>query len=522
MPVTTSYPGLYIEELRSSVNTIAAAPTSITVFVGYTHPYKTQQFLEAIEIFNFTDYQTAFGGLYSNDRIDSHVAYAVQQFFLNGGAQAYVVGLPPLLHLANQAAQAFPVPTATVGSLVFTGLEPIDAAHALQITVGNVSADQLTADLTVTYGTSIVETYRRVSLTPPSGNAIAPNFIGNRLANSSLVSLAPLAAGASYGTFPAAGVFPLAYPTTPAIDPNATAFNSPDFAQVFAADASLDKVPIFNILTIPGVSDAGVWSEAIAFCEAKRAFLIMDAPYSDAADNVSTPNLTPIEQDVTAGLIPTSINAALYFPYLTSIDSLTGNVRHLPPSGFVAGIFARIDNNRGVWKAPAGLEATLNNATGVVPWGKLTDARAGVLNPLGVNCIRTFADSGTVVFGARTTVTANPALQQWRYVPVRRMALFLEQSLLASLGWVVFEPNDEPLWLAITTSISAFMLTLFHQGAFQGSTPSQAFQVKCDSTTTTQTDIDNGIVNILVAFAPLKPAEFVVIQIAQLAGQAQS
>jgi phage tail sheath protein FI len=141
-----------------------------------------------------------------------------------------------------------------------------------------------------------------------------------------------------------------------------------------------------------------------------------------------------------------------------------------------------------------------------------------VLNPIGVNCLRDFPNVGTVVFGARTLVTVSD--EQWRYVPVRRMALFLEQSLLASLGWVVFEPNDEPLWSAISMSINAFMLGLFRQGAFQGATPSQAFSVQCNSQTTTQTDIDNGIVNIVVAFAPLKPAEFVVISIAQLAGQA--
>jgi len=153
----------------------------------------------------------------------------------------------------------------------------------------------------------------------------------------------------------------------------------------------------------------------------------------------------------------------------------------------------------------------------------MTDQQQGVLNPLGVNCLREFTGSGTVVFGARTMVTANPALSNmWRYVPVRRMALFLEQTLYNSLGWVVFEPNDEPLWAAIRTSIEAFMLGLFRQGAFQGSTPSEAFQVKCDSQTTTQADIDNGIVNIVVAFAPLKPAEFVVIKIAQLAGQTQT
>jgi phage tail sheath protein FI len=152
----------------------------------------------------------------------------------------------------------------------------------------------------------------------------------------------------------------------------------------------------------------------------------------------------------------------------------------------------------------------------------MTDQRQGTLNPIGVNCLRQFPGIGTVVFGARTQVTANPAFQQWRYVPVRRMALFLEQTLLANLGWVVFEPNSDPLWTAIRTTIENFMLSLFNQGAFQGTKPSQAFRVVCDSTTTTQQDIDNGIVNIIVAFAPLKPAEFVIIKIAQLAGQTQA
>jgi phage tail sheath protein FI len=220
--------------------------------------------------------------------------------------------------------------------------------------------------------------------------------------------------------------------------------------------------------------------------------------------------------------LPTSINAALYFPYLVSLDPLSGNPIRLPPSGTVAGIFASTDANRGVWKAPAGLETVVNNVTAVVAEGVLTDNRQGVLNPLGVNCLRTFPGIGTVVFGARTTTTANPALQQWRYVPVRRMALFIEQTLYANLSWVIFEPNDTPLWTAIVTSINAFMLTLFHQNAFQGNSPKEAFQVRCDATTTTQTDINNGIVNIIVAFAPLKPAEFVVIKIAQLAGQSQS
>ena len=161
----------------------------------------------------------------------------------------------------------------------------------------------------------------------------------------------------------------------------------------------------------------------------------------------------------------------------------------------------------------------MQNSTGPVLTGVMNDPQQGVLNLDSINCLRTFSGVGTVVWGARTLVAQNNALQQWKYVPVRRMTLFIEQTLLANLRWVVFEPNDEPLWIAITASISAFLLSLFKQGALQGSTPSQAFQVTCDSTTTTPQDQINGVVNIVVAFAPLKPAEFVVINIAQLAGQ---
>src|SRR5262249_54040930 len=151
---------------------------------------------------------------------------------------------------------------------------------------------------------------------------------------------------------------------------------------------------------------------------------------------------------------------------------LNGNAMNLAPSGFVAGIFARIDTRRGVWKAPAGLEAIVNNTSGVVDSGRMTDPRQGVLNLTGVNCLRTFSGIGTVVFGSRTLVSANVAFQDNMYVPVRRMTLFIEQSLLMNLKWVVFEPNDEPLWIAIRMTIENFMLSLFNQGALQGSKPS--------------------------------------------------
>jgi phage tail sheath protein FI len=524
MPVTLSYPGLYIEELPSSAHTITAAPTSIAVFVGYTHPFKTLTFGEAVRVFNFTDYERNFGGLYANARLDNSVAYAVQQFFLNGGSDAYVVGVEPRLRTvpslpALPTNDPFPHPIGDLDSIRFTGLEPIDDTHVMTVSVTNPNAAGKVADITITYGTR-AETFRSVSLLDQLDGKDNPDFIDRRLNKvSALVTVSPTAA--AYGSYtvvvpPAVSRVKLLESPVPGVGAFVT--NYPDFTPVFAADGSLDKVSIFNLMVIPGVSDAGVLSQALAFCECKRAFFIMDPPPNDSADGAG--GLTKIEDHV--DLLPKSANGALYFPYLTSIDGLSGKVIAQPPSGYVAGIYARTDNNRGVWKAPAGLETTIVNATGVVDSGRMSDSRAGVLNPLGVNCLRTFPGTGTVVFGARTLVTANLAFEQWRYVPVRRTALFIEQTLLRNLGWVVFEPNDEPLWVAIRTSIEAFMLSLFHQGAFQGATPSTAFQVKCDASTTTQTDIDLGIVNILVGFRPLKPAEFVVIKIAQLAGQAQA
>jgi phage tail sheath protein FI len=284
-------------------------------------------------------------------------------------------------------------------------------------------------------------------------------------------------------------------------------------------------------MVIPGVTDSLVVSTAIGFCERRMVFLIVDPSITDSADG-SKPALpglvsNPLIQDTVAAQVR-SKNAALYFPYLQSSDPFTGAATNLvtgqsfeiPPAPTVAGIFAATDVARGVWKAPAGFQAVTNNTTGVTVRGRMTDPRQGTLNPISVNCLRDFPNVGTIVFGSRTL--ASTFDQQWTYVPVRRMALFLEQTFLANLKWVIFEPNAEPLWTAITMSLNAFMLGLFKKGAFQGTKPSEAFRVQCDSQTTTQTDIDSGVVNIIVSFAPLKPAEFVVITIAQLAGQTQT
>jgi phage tail sheath protein FI len=177
----------------------------------------------------------------------------------------------------------------------------------------------------------------------------------------------------------------------------------------------------------------------------------------------------------------------------------------------VAGLFARTDATRGVWKAPAGLEATLTGATG--PVINLSDADQDRLNPRAINALRAFPHAGTVAWGARTLHGQDERTSEWKYVPVRRLALFIEESLDRGLRWAAFEPNGESLWAQIRLAAGAFLDGLFRHGAFQGRSPRDAYFVQCDPTTTTQADIDLGIVNIVVGFAPLKPAEFVILRI---------
>ncbi|HMN62903.1 MAG TPA: phage tail sheath C-terminal domain-containing protein, partial [Anaerolinea sp.] len=190
------------------------------------------------------------------------------------------------------------------------------------------------------------------------------------------------------------------------------------------------------------------------------------------------------------------------------------------PSGTVAGLYARTDTQRGVWKAPAGTEASLAGVQAMAY--TLTDAENGVLNPEGVNCLRSLPVFGAVAWGARTLRGADQMADEYKYVPVRRTALFIEESLFRGVQWVVFEPNDEPLWAQIRLNVGSFMHSLFRRGAFAGTTPAEAYFVRCDHETTTQDDVNRGVVNIVVGFAPLKPAEFVIVQIQQMAGQLQA
>jgi phage tail sheath protein FI len=533
MTVPTSYPGVYIQELPSLVHTITPAPTSVAVFVGYTHPFLTRAFGTAVQLFSFADYQANFGGFFTSPWQPDYVGHAVYQFFLNGGQTCYVVGLQAKQYYSYSGSPPGLTPgglvlpaSVTAGGIMFTAQQPVGTTAAapgtgtagipMQVAISNIKQTQSpgdTADIVVSYG-STVETYRKVQI-----GTVDIALAGSNLVTVALSSPPPAA-------FPATtSPFSLGYGSAGPPAAGGTVINPVDFGPVFEDYASLDKVPVFNLLATPGITDPGVTSEAVAYCERKRAFYIMDTPSPETVDwdvNTLAGDLslaTPLSPEP-----PVSTNAAVYYPWLMTTDPVTGAPATSPPSGFVAGIYGQVDTAQGVWQSPAGIQTSLLGTTGVVPSGIMTDPQQGILNQNAVNCLRQFPAVGTVVFGARTTAgaDANTAQQQWKYVAVRRMALFIEQTLQANLTWAVFEGNAAPLWNALTQEITAFMLSLFRQGAFAGSTPSQAFVVQCDATTTTPQDVANGVVNVLVGFAPLVPAEFVVVQIAQLAGQAQS
>jgi phage tail sheath protein FI len=544
MPVPLSYPGVYIEEIPSGVRTITGVATSIAAFVGWAPKGPVDH---AALVLSWSDYVRQFGGLDTR----SLLGYAVNQFFANGGQRAYIVRLvrttpPPPAGAPPPAAGAPPPPkdaataTVTIDQLTFHARNPgqwasgyaiatkvaLNDSTRFQVSVVKVQFGEAGADKDKVVAPIVtVESFENLSI-DPSDKRYVYNVIeaesdyitGYADQNTPPTAPAGQPAGKAVSVGDAmAGVALLkngedGTPLQPGDNSFATAL---DLANAANGVYLLDRIDLFNLLCVPGETDPATLASLQKFCRDRRAFLIADCAQQAKLDDFSTsgPNGA-----ITGG---DAINAAFYFPWLIAPDPLQENrPREFPPCGFVAGIYARTDSQRGVWKAPAGSEASL---TGVIDTKvHLTDHENGVLNPLAVNCIRNFPTYGTVVWGSRTLQGNDERGSEWKYIPVRRMALFIEETLYRATKWVVFEPNDEPLWAQIRLNIGAFMHDLFRQGAFQGTTPKDAYFVKCDKETTTLSDINKGIVNILVGFAPLKPAEFVVIQLQQIAGDIQT
>jgi len=521
MPVAVSYPGVYVEEIPSGVHTITGVATSIAAFVGWAAQGPIDY---AAVVLSWADFERIYGGF---DGRSPYLGYAVSQFFINGGQQAYILRLA-YTGAATGGLTPAASATLTLGGLTFTagsvgpdGLvanaaNPGVWAQSYGIAIKNQSGGTNRFRVQVIYAppgaTSevVVESYENLSITTPDSQGRYVADVINK--QSSFVTVAVAGGTTAPPADTTVGSSPKLKGTAnddgSVLLPSTSTSSGGTFETVLtAALPILDQIDLFNLLCVPGEIVTATISTLEAFCEPpRRAFLIADS--DPGITNPTKLTSTPI----------TGMNSAFYFPWIQAPDPLNQNrPSYYPPSGFVAGIYARTDGTRGVWKAPAGTEAAVAGASGVAV--QLNDPQNGLLNPLGINCIRNFSVYGIVVWGARTMQGNDELGSEWKYIPVRRTALFIEESLYRALKWVVFEPNDEPLWAEIRLNVGAFMQNLFRQGAFQGQTPTDAYFVKCDNETTTQNDINLGIVNIVVGFAPLKPAEFVVIQIQQMAGQ---
>ena len=526
MPSALSYPGVYVEEVSSGVRTLTGVATSITAFVGAAIAGPTN---DPVMLTSFADYERQFGGL----ALPSPMSYAVRDFYLNGGALALIVRVA-----AEDAAPAtvtLPGGTALVltASSVGEWGNRLSGAVDYDTDLGLAVADTTRFNLRLRYQPRVgrdefvFETLGSVSTTPTD-----PRYLPLVLERESALAraLGAVPAARPTSSISAAGVVTW----TAGVDgDDGTALTNTDLLGSPAARTgmyALAGADLFNLLVIPALArdtttmpstyavvPPDVWQAAMAMCVERRAMLIVDPDPAWASQVANA--LTNARNGRTAlGLTgPAARNAALYFPALRMIDPLRDSrVDTFMPSGVVAGIIARTDVARGVWKAPAGLDASLNGVQDLQI--NLDDLQNGQLNPLGINCLRSMGVNGRVVWGARTLRGADASSDEYKYLPVRRLALFLEESLYRGTQWVVFEPNDEPLWAQIRLNVGTFLNDLFRQGAFQGTTPREAYFVKCDKETTTQSDINKGIVNIHVGFAPLKPAEFVVIRLQQIAG----
>jgi phage tail sheath protein FI len=547
MPAALTYPGVYIQEVPSGVRTITGVATSITAFVGRAAagPICTAASTDPPPtLTSFADYERRFGGL----DVHTPMSYAVRDFYLNGGTTAVIVRVArddaaeATITLAGEGSPAedLVLEASSVGAWGnrLSAAVDYDTDRALPRT-SPASTNPQRFNLTVRYRTKpgkdtfVTESFGSVSTIDGD-----PRFLPLVLARESAFVRVR---GAMPGSRPASNVTQAGSQRVVTwID--ADAGSGSDGGDLVDGDVigdanaktgiyALNRVDLFNLLCIPPrrrditslpsnwtPTSAGVYQAALRLCVERRAMLIVDPdPVWAASIDRAIENATDGRNDLNL-TGPAARNAALYFPCVREVDPLRDSrLDTFVPSGIVAGIMARTDVARGVWKAPAGLDAALNGVQELQV--SLNDLENGQLNPLGINCLRSMGVNGRVVWGARTLRGADESADEYKYVPVRRLALFLEESLYRGTQWVVFEPNDEPLWAQVRLNVGAFMQGLFRQGAFQGTTAKDAYFVKCDSQTTTQNDINLGILNVIVGFAPLKPAEFVVIQIQQMAGQ---
>ena len=539
---TVRYPGVYVQELPSGQHVITPSPTSITAFIGRTLEGPVDA---PLTILSFGDFQRLYGGL----AFDYPLSYAVNDFFANGGSQAVIARLfEPNLD-GDDGCSLLKFAPRTYGEaneqvlLVLKAASPglwgnrltakIDMTGITEVSAKSFSEYDLTEkdlfNLTISLEDSkgkVVKSERYLNLTvKTTGKAASfPCRIDRVLADQSMLArIAALSASPPPNGAISRGVG----------GHDGTYLTPKTYLGSQAKKTGLymlEHIPIFNLLSIPPDHrilpkvpkaeqdlDRVVRAEAARYCADRRAFYIVDPleEWSELTEKGRVQDITPVQLGINGQNkdgIEIERNAAVFFPRLWQEDILMDAKPALfSPSGAIAGIIAATDVSGGVWKAPAGTEAGLANILKLEV--NLTDAQNELLNPLGVNCLRNFPVFGSVIWGSRTLRGADVMEDDYKYIPVRRLALFIEDSVIRGTEWAVFEPNDEALWASLRLSVETFLADLARQGAFYN------YSVACDATTTTAEDVAQGVVNIIILIAPVRPAEFITLHISQLACQ---
>ncbi|MEE1749190.1 MULTISPECIES: phage tail sheath family protein [unclassified Streptomyces] len=503
-------PGVYVEEIESGSRPIEGVGTSVAAFVGFA---QKGPFDEPTLITNWSQFAGTFG-----DFVDgTYLASAVYGFFANGGGVCYVVRIgdgtePPADGDDEQGAGQLPVGSETQLGPYAVKPRP-GAAGEITVEVAEAEGDDPPSDvfqLIVKRDGQVAETYPGVTTKRSKEN------VATRVnAKSEIIEIRETARGAaparpepqSVTLAPAAPASPASGALTPELY-----VGDPDRRTGLGGLEAVDEVTTIAVPDLMSAYERGlldlesviaVQQGLITHCTLMGdRVAILDAP----------PGLSP--QQIRAWRTDRanfdSKYATLYYPWIRVADPSSGRARLVPPSGHIAGVWARNDESRGVHKAPA--NEVVRGAVALQT--QLTKGEHDLLNPIGLNCIRSFPGRGIRVWGART-LASDPA---WRYLNVRRLFNYLEESILAGTQWVVFEPNDDALWARIRRTVSAFLVNEWRKGALFGLTPEEAFYVKCDRETNPPESIDAGQVICEIGVAPVKPAEFVVFRLSQLTG----
>jgi uncharacterized protein len=500
-------PGVYVEEVEAGSRPIEGVGTAVAAFVGLT---EKGDFHQPTLITNWSQFTQKFGAFIPG----SFMAHAVYGYLQNGGGSCYVVRIGK--EGAAPAAQAELTSAAdkTLGSYRVRAVEPGSAGNDISVDVTDPKegAPEDTFSLVVMKGGKQVETFD--NLTTKKGKQNVATVVN---AQSQLIRIDELAGGSAVERRPAKGSVSLAGGVAVA----APARLAPEDYVGSAGDrtgfSGLEAIDEVTMLTVPDLMAAyqagtidlegvqAVQQAMIAHCELMGdRVAILDPPPNLNAQQVHEWRKEKAGYD--------SKFATLYWPWIKVVDpsGSNGGFAFVPPSGHIAGIWGRNDDTRGVHKAPANevVRGVLSLQT------QITKLEHDLLNPAGINCIRSFSGRGIRVWGARTLSSD----QAWKYLNVRRLFNYLEESVLEGTQWVVFEPNDLDLWQRIRRTITAFLLGVWRSGALFGATPEQAFYVKCDEETNPPDAVDRGEVVCEIGVAPVKPAEFVIFRLAQFSG----